>query len=85
MCSCGDIGKERADQTLIRVPINFARNATAASDDDSSGVRSGEVVGVLKDIIKTCFDQGRESVRRMVCTVSTLSPVVPRPRHNYPL
>jgi hypothetical protein len=68
MCSCGGIGRERADQILLRVPISFK-----TSSGDSGGVnaaaRSGEVPAALKAVVEACHEYGRESVRRMVCTV----------------
>ena len=65
MCSCGSIGRERADQVLLRVPINF--NHCVADSHDANV--SGEVPDALRAVVETCHEYGRESVRRMVCTV----------------
>jgi len=69
MCSCGSIGRERADQVLLRVPISFKTNS-GNSGDVNAAARSGEVPAALKAVVETCHEYGRESVRRMVCTVS---------------
>ena len=61
MCSCGEIGMRRADEVLLRVPLDTDR---ASSDD------MGEVPEVLKEVVQTCFDYGREHIRRQVCSVS---------------
>jgi hypothetical protein len=75
MCSCGPMGKERADHVLLRVPISFNRNA-ADSGDVNVAASSGEVPGTLRAVIEICHEYGRESVRRMVCTVLAF-PVTP--------
>jgi hypothetical protein len=69
MCSCGPIGKERADQVLLRVPIGFK----PSTGDVNAAVHMGEVPAALKAVIETCHEYGREAVRRMVCTVFVLS------------
>ncbi|KAI0294307.1 Nup85 nucleoporin-domain-containing protein [Multifurca ochricompacta] len=69
MCSCGSIGKEQADQVLLRVPVDVNRGATGPSDVHAT-VSSGEVPEALRDVIETCHEYGRESVRRMVCTIA---------------
>ena len=71
MCSCGHIGRERADQVLLRVPINF-KTSPGDSGAVNAAARSGEVPAALKAVVETCHEYGRESVRRMVCTVSAL-------------
>jgi len=70
MCSCGPIGRERADQVLLRVPISFKPN----TGDKKAAVHMGEVPPALKAVIETCHEYGREAVRRMVCTVFILLP-----------
>lgn len=67
MYSCGDIGRERADEVLIRVPLRL--HEQTAEGEAQEKIRAGEIVGVLKDINKTCFDYRREAVRRAVCRV----------------
>lgn len=66
MCSCGSIGRERADQVLLRVPINFNRGVADTHDANVSG----EVPDALRAVVETCHEYGRESVRRMVCTIA---------------
>lgn len=74
MCSCGRIGEEMADEVLMRVPLKLEspKNATAASEE-SARIRAGNLAGVLKEVVATCFDHRRERVRRMVCRVSPLN------------
>ena len=55
---------------LLRVPINFKPNT--GDHDVNAAVHSGEVPAALKAVIETCHEYRRESVRRMVCTVSVL-------------
>lgn len=86
MCSCGDIGKKRADQVLLRVPISLAaarpprqggdRQQTAMIVDGDGGEVSTRMEGVLKEVIKACYEYERDEARRMVCSVSSLSPAV---------
>ncbi|KAI0272744.1 Nup85 nucleoporin-domain-containing protein [Gloeopeniophorella convolvens] len=67
LCSCGPVGKERADQVLLRVPNGL--NCGSPSGGGTT-VAPGEVPSALEVIVKTCHEYGRESVRRMVCTVA---------------
>ncbi|KAH9987510.1 Nup85 nucleoporin-domain-containing protein [Russula vinacea] len=69
MCSCGPMGKERADQVLLRVPISF-KTSPGKSGDVNAAARSGEVPTALRAVVETCHEYGRESVRRMVCTIA---------------
>ena len=55
---------------LLRVPISFKPNTSNVN----TAVHSGEVPAALKAVIETCHEYGRESVRRMVCTVCVLLP-----------
>ncbi|KAI9510038.1 nucleoporin Nup85-like protein [Russula earlei] len=65
MCSCGPIGREQADQVLLRVPISLN-----LSTSDNDAARLGGVPTALRAVIETCHEYGRESVRRMVCTIA---------------
>ncbi|KAJ7155434.1 nucleoporin Nup85-like protein [Mycena crocata] len=67
MYSCGDVGQERGDEVLIRVPLRL--NATPHSGDEEK-IRAGKVVGVLKDVNQTCFDYRREAARRTICRIA---------------
>ncbi|KAH9987143.1 nucleoporin Nup85-like protein [Russula compacta] len=69
MCSCGPIGRERADQVLLRVPISLKPNAGDSSDVNATA-HLGEVPAALRAVIETCHEYGREPVRRMVCTIA---------------
>lgn len=61
MYSCGDVGKQQADEVLLRVPLRL--------HEKTETVRTGGVVGVLKDVNQTCLQHERESVRRTICRV----------------
>ena len=67
MYSCGDVGKSRADEILLRVPLRLQEQNSDRRID--SRIRAGDVVGALKDVNKTCFQYKRENVRRTVCRV----------------
>lgn len=53
---------------MLRVPISFNRSMAGSYDANVSG----EVPDALRAVVETCHEYGRESVRRMVCTVSIL-------------
>lgn len=73
MYSCGDVGKERADEVLIRIPLRLNDKIPISSRDEGK-FRAGNIVGVLKDVNQTCFDYQREAARRTVCRVSCATP-----------
>ncbi|PPR01778.1 hypothetical protein CVT24_001801 [Panaeolus cyanescens] len=68
MYSCKDIGKSRADEILLRVPLRLQEQNFDRRVD--SRIRAGDIVGVFKDVNKTCFDYKRENVRRTVCRIA---------------
>jgi len=68
MYSCANIGKSRADEVLLRVPLRLQEQKTDLRVD--SKISAGEIVGVLKDDNAMCFQFRRESVWRTVCRVS---------------
>ncbi|KAJ7442242.1 Nup85 nucleoporin-domain-containing protein [Mycena latifolia] len=70
MYSCGDVGKERGDEVLIRVPLRLNDKSPIAHSRDEGKIRAGNVVGVLKDVNQTCFDYRREAARRTVCRIA---------------
>ncbi|KAF7356620.1 Nuclear pore complex protein Nup85 [Mycena venus] len=70
MYSCGDVGKERGDEVLIRVPLRLNDKSSASNGGDEGKIRAGNVVGVLKDVNQTCFDYRREAARRTVCRIA---------------
>jgi nuclear pore complex protein Nup85 len=78
MYSCGNVGKERADEILIRVPLKLHKQSAGSERKDThKKVQTGDIVGVMKDVNQTCFEHQREAVRRMVCRVrSRLLPLV---------
>lgn len=75
MCSCGDIGKEMADEVLIRVPLQLERQSSkvqggdATGDDDGAPTYLNALEGVLKDVNTSCYEHQREGARRAVCKV----------------
>ncbi|KAH9479690.1 Nuclear pore complex protein Nup85 [Psilocybe cubensis] len=68
MYSCGEIGQKRADEVLLRVPLKLHQQNSNLMVD--SRIRAGDIVGVLKDVNKTCFEYKREHVRRTVCRIA---------------
>lgn len=75
LCRCGDIGKEMADEILVRVPLQLQRlsrrdqDADAAVSEHSAKIRAGDLAGVLKDVNTSCYEHQREGARRAVCKV----------------
>ncbi|RDB15810.1 Nuclear pore complex protein Nup85 [Hypsizygus marmoreus] len=65
MYSCGDVGKQQADEVLLRVPLRLHEQLQS-----NERVRSGGVVGILKDVNQTCLQYQREYVRRTVCRIA---------------
>lgn len=79
MYSCGEVGKERGDEVLIRVPLRLNEKTPVSHNGDEGKIRAGNIVGVLRDVNQTCFDYRREVARRTVCRVSG---VLPRQRYH---
>ncbi|KAK7012223.1 nuclear pore complex protein Nup85 [Favolaschia claudopus] len=70
MFSCGDVGKERGDEVLVRVPLRLNDKSATAPVEGEGRIRAGNVVGVLKDVNQTCFDYQREGARRTICRIA---------------
>ncbi|KAF8646884.1 hypothetical protein AX16_007062 [Volvariella volvacea WC 439] len=70
MYSCSEIGKRRADEVLLRVPLRIHEQASNKGDKN---IKTGDIVGVLKDVNETCFQYQREAVRRTVCRIAAQS------------
>lgn len=66
MGACGETGLRRADEVLLRVPI-MADNRKPAVNVDADGEAVPET---LQEVVKVCYELGREHVRREVCSVS---------------
>ena len=67
-----------ADQVLMRVPLHLQLSAKEGTPaDEASQIRSGDIVGVLKQVNESCAYYQREGARRVVCKVTILhgSPV----------
>lgn len=72
MYSCDDIGKQQADEVLLRVPLRLYDRPNPAAGETIAEER-GEteaVVGVLKELNETCSEYQREATRRTICRVS---------------
>ncbi|KAF9482632.1 hypothetical protein BDN70DRAFT_966723 [Pholiota conissans] len=67
MYSCNALGQSRADEILLRVPLRLHEQNLDLKVE--SGIRAGDIVGVLRDVNKTCFEYKRENVRRTVCRI----------------
>ena len=68
MGACGETGLRRADEVLLHVPImedGGKLTTTAGPDEDA-------VPETLQEVVKICYELGREHVRREVCSVSQL-------------
>jgi nuclear pore complex protein Nup85 len=63
MYSCGDIGRERADEILVRVPLKLHPSETPSTPEEA-------IAQAVKEISEVCFNYQREAVRRTVCRVS---------------
>ncbi|KAJ3526103.1 hypothetical protein NM688_g8300 [Phlebia brevispora] len=83
MCSCGAVGEEMADQVLTHVPLRLSRLAKGHElSEEESKIRSGDLVGVLKEVNASCFDHRREAARRTVCRVRR-QPHISETRSSY--
>ena len=78
MCTCGDIGKEMADEVLLRVPLKL-NSPVATSGKSRAGadevhmdvqIEDGDLSDVVRELNKSCYEHDREPVRRMICRVS---------------
>ncbi|KLO17911.1 hypothetical protein SCHPADRAFT_820586 [Schizopora paradoxa] len=75
LCTCGDIGKEMADQILLRVPLGLGdlpsgRNRQEHGENLESEAEDGDLSGTVKELNATCFDYGREPTRRTICRIA---------------
>ncbi|KAF6753070.1 Nup85 nucleoporin-domain-containing protein [Ephemerocybe angulata] len=68
MYSCDEIGKQRGDTLLTHIPLRLRQHTTDTQTADR--IRSGDVVGVLKDVNEVCLQYNREGVRRSVCKIA---------------
>lgn len=81
LCTCGEIGKEMADEVLIRVPLNIKGSLSAErkpqEKDPSASMEVEEEMqdededlsGIVKELNATCYEYRREHARRMICQV----------------
>lgn len=66
MYSCGNVGKERGDEVLMRVPLRLQEQKLVENQGEMEGI-----VGTLRDLNQVCFEFQREAARRAICRVST--------------
>jgi len=72
MCECGEEGKLRADETLLRIPLDLGHGkgkCKAVYPGDKLDAAEEDWVGRVKQILEICKEHGRESVRREICQV----------------
>ncbi|TFK17557.1 hypothetical protein FA15DRAFT_675993 [Coprinopsis marcescibilis] len=67
MYACGEIGKKRGDEVLLRVPLKLHQTNNPSADS----IRAGDITGTLKDINESCLQYQRETVRRTVCNIAS--------------
>ncbi|TFK60439.1 hypothetical protein BDN72DRAFT_939980 [Pluteus cervinus] len=70
MYSCDEIGKRQADEVLLRVPLRLQEQT---SKQIETSIKSGDIVGVLKDVNEICYQHQREMVRRTVLRIGAQS------------
>lgn len=70
MYSCSEVGKQRADEILLRVPLRLHEQT---ADSNTERIKTGDIVGVFKEVNQICFEYQREATRRSVCRASFLS------------
>ncbi|KAK0189185.1 Nup85 nucleoporin-domain-containing protein [Armillaria mellea] len=68
MYSCGNVGKERGDEVLMRVPLRLQEQKVAENQGEMEGI-----VGTLRDLNQVCFEFQRETVRRVICRITAQS------------
>lgn len=80
LCTCGEAGKEMADEVLIRVPLglNVSRKGKEKSREDkeppsmaidSDDQVDGDLSEIVKELNATCYEYEREHARRIICSV----------------
>jgi nuclear pore complex protein Nup85 len=70
------MGKQQADEVLVRVPLRLYEKANITTNDadgdleNAPSLETQPVVGVLKELNETCSEYQREATRRTICRVS---------------
>ncbi|KAJ4470133.1 Nup85 nucleoporin-domain-containing protein, partial [Lentinula aciculospora] len=67
--SCGKVGEEQADELMMRVPLQL----NASDLDSRSHPRLDSVAEAVKEVSALCREYGRESVRRAVCKIASVT------------
>jgi nuclear pore complex protein Nup85 len=73
MYECGHAGKLRADEILLRIPLNLG-NAKEKGKAVEAGLEidaddDALVDGRVRQVLELCKEYGREAVRREICRV----------------
>ncbi|THV00805.1 hypothetical protein K435DRAFT_776286 [Dendrothele bispora CBS 962.96] len=63
MYSCGDIGRERGDEILVRVPLRLHPSEAPSTPEEA-------IAQAVKEVSEVCFNYQREAVRRTVCRIA---------------
>lgn len=74
MCDCGEQGRIRADEVLLRVPLELGvskKKPKANGQIDAMDLDKDVPVDErVLEILEICKEYGREKVRREICRVS---------------
>ncbi|KIK60507.1 hypothetical protein GYMLUDRAFT_43830 [Collybiopsis luxurians FD-317 M1] len=62
--TCGKIGEAQGDEVLLRTPLQL---------DTSNSIEAPAVAEIIKQISEVCLVYGRESVRRAVCKIASVT------------
>jgi Nup85 Nucleoporin len=73
MYECGEAGQLRADEVLLRIPLNLGntkgKEGTAEREHQMDAEDDVLVDGRVRQVLEICKDHGREGVRREICRV----------------
>ena len=77
MYECGEAGRLRADEVLLRIPLNLGTGKGKGRATDRGHEMDADaddlVDGRVKQILEICKEYGREGVRREICRVCDLA------------
>lgn len=74
--TCSEIGKEMADEILIRVPLDFNNGRKSMTDgyeadrslmEVEEDLKSSNLSAIVKELNATCYEYQREHTRRSIC------------------
>ncbi|GJJ11510.1 hypothetical protein Clacol_005743 [Clathrus columnatus] len=70
MCDCGEQGKIRADEILLRVPLNLGISKGKQKTGHMEIKEDDPVDERVLEILEICKEYGREKVRREICRIA---------------